>query len=172
MKKSILPILTVISFFFVSCGTPEKHTLGSDISGPAQTSAIANTIRMRYKAIVKATEIANADSLVKYFSKSPEFRFVDQEGVMIPSYDSFYNAVRRLYAGGGYQKEKSSTLDVDVLSPVVAVLTSVSRYDAVGTDSSRFSGFAVTTFLFRKEEEEWYVVYTHQSIREDKGEGK
>jgi ketosteroid isomerase-like protein len=167
MKKSNSLLLPFLLALLISCRTNEKGNLGDEPSTDADRNAIADTIRLRYKQILKSIESVDADGLLSHFSKSSQFRFVGQDGDMFKSYAVFRDSARKGYAKVAYQKENSSTVDVDVFSPELAAATIIAHFDAVFKDSTRFKGFAVTTFLFRKEEGDWKIVYGHQSIKDD-----
>ena len=128
---------------------------------------LANAVRTAMEAFEQAERDRNAEALIAWFARVPEFHiYIDGDRW---SYDAMTSYIRETFPTLQALEGGFVDLDVTVLAPDAALTTGTFREattDASGT-TTRLRGAA--TWLWRLIDGRWLIVYGHADHHEDGG---
>ena len=155
MKKSLLPLILVISFFIISCHehdilTDQQKTQISDEVAVIYTDAISNLSKLDMEIWSEPWSKDNflsVNSGVNYFSTFSHFR----------------DSVEHWFSLRASQKVQDLDVKVHVLSSEYVLITSIANWDIQFKNKEELKVKALATLLWRKEEQGWKIVHLHES---------
>ncbi len=124
---------------------------------------IENELKAAVDSLIKGCEALNMDQAFDIFWNSPEFRMIAMDGSLCDYQTYLRNNIDYLSECSNFEL---TTLDerVDVLTPDMAIFSWI--YRAVATlrtgDKDVFDK-AGASFTFRRIEDQWRVIYYHES---------
>ena len=152
-------LLRCCTFFVVAACHPAVASLG-----PAQRSAVADSVRRATSEFSAAASAVDADRLFALYSNTPDFAAADN-GVLYTSVEPLREKYRQIYRGFRAIETHFDTTRVTVLAPDAAVITfsgSVVTIDTAGVRQPPTT--LALTLVWVREPAGWRIRQMHQSF--------
>ena len=124
---------------------------------------ILNEVRLVFKDFTHYSETAQADSFLRCYEETRDFRAVSADGI-IRNYKDFKNICKDYYESLKEQKITTTHEIYHVLDEITVLLCwsgNIAAYFKNG-DVMKMQNYSVT-FLFKKISGEWKVIHSHES---------
>lgn len=157
-------LFLLFSFFFIACQqqprqltSHEKETVKKEISGIVDD-------------IVRGCDQLDIQEILKPYSDSPDFVAVNTDGSVV-DYEGFRSINTELFKALSSFKFTTTKEDFRFLADNLVLCTWVGSSEIVLKSGEHFKIPAfVTTLLFSKHDNEWKIMYSHQSASPSIGE--
>ena len=155
MKKLILTLLPII---ILSCGTKTENILAEN-----EKEIIKSELQSIMNQFIQNNEIGNMEKAIEPYSDSPEFIIISSNG-QISDYNKFMVENKYYFEALKSQKfSKSEIIYTFINNETVIITWGCSAFVQMKDEQEIKIDPYTVTFIFKKANELWKVIYAHGS---------
>jgi len=155
MKKYLLMIYTVIFVVLISC--QQKTELTDE-----QKATLGAEVQKQYSDVISNLSKLDIDLWTEPWNKN-EFISVNSGVNYFSTFNEFRDSVKNWFSLRERQEVEIIETRVKVLTPDLALLTSITNWDILFKNGVVGKSKALGTMLWKKETSGWKAIYLHES---------